>query len=276
MDANQSMLKLLTQEQINKLEQDGFVGGVSVMTPEEANAVRQELNEFSEAYPDLVNSLDFKANHIAGFMDRLGKRESILDAVEDVAGEDILLWNMSLRDKKPDGTTHAAWHQDDAYMKYLKKPYVICWLALTDVTEENGCLEFIPGSHNWGDLTHKETQDETSILSATQSITDDFDKSTVVNVPLRAGEMAMFHYHTAHKSGPNTSTDNRIGIILDYIPCSMEKTGERFSGLLVRGTDNYDNWDHETVEITDDARENIRKQEELKKRVMITKTGDTV
>ena len=42
-----------------------------------------------------------------------------------------------------------AWHQDMAYWPPFTSDIsaATCWLALTDSTEENGCMRFVPGSH---------------------------------------------------------------------------------------------------------------------------------
>jgi ectoine hydroxylase-related dioxygenase (phytanoyl-CoA dioxygenase family) len=40
-------------------------------------------------------------------------------------------------------------HQDAAYWPPLKSDTAAanCWLALSNVTKENGCLRYVPGSH---------------------------------------------------------------------------------------------------------------------------------
>ena len=46
------------------------------------------------------------------------------------------------------------WHQDAAYWPPLKSDTsaLNCWLAVSNVTQENGCLQYIPGSHREGQL----------------------------------------------------------------------------------------------------------------------------
>ena len=57
---------------------------------------------------------------------------------------------------------------------------VICWMALDDATEENGCMRFIPGSHKLGVIEHKHLEDF--------RVEDDLvDYSKEVAVPLKPG-----------------------------------------------------------------------------------------
>jgi phytanoyl-CoA hydroxylase len=48
----------------------------------------------------------------------------------------------------------AIWHlMFTADLWYIPtKSAITCWVAMTDVEEDNGTLEYIPGSHNWPDM----------------------------------------------------------------------------------------------------------------------------
>jgi hypothetical protein len=50
-----------------------------------------------------------------------------------------------------------AWHQDYSYWRRtLPMQHLTCWVALDDVTTENGCLYYVPKSHTWGLLDKPE------------------------------------------------------------------------------------------------------------------------
>ena len=43
-----------------------------------------------------------------------------------------------------------AWHQDYSYWTRTQPmQHLTCWIALDDANEENGCLHYIPQSHEW-------------------------------------------------------------------------------------------------------------------------------
>ena len=107
-----------------------------------------------------------------------------------------------------------------------------------------GCLRVIPGSHEWGLLSHEETADDRSILGRAQRITVPFDDSKAVAVELKAGEGMIFHNLLIHGSGPNRSNDRRIFMIMYMCPpytkpLHMPESALPESAALVRGVDTH-------------------------------------
>ena len=54
---------------------------------------------------------------------------------------------------KPPGveSRETNWHQDFPYWGGMDRPGALsAWVAVDDVTEENGCMHFVPGSHKFG------------------------------------------------------------------------------------------------------------------------------
>jgi hypothetical protein len=63
---------------------------------------------------------------------------------------------------------------------------------------------------------------------------------------LKAGQMSLHHTHLIHRSGPNLSTDRRIGFGISYIPTSaMSRASTRPAAALVRGIDRFGHFDDE-------------------------------
>ena len=55
-----------------------------------------------------------------------------------------------------------------------------------------------------------------------------------------------------HGSEPNRAADRRIGFAIRYIPTTVRQTvGPKDSATLVRGVDEYRNFDHETAPASD-------------------------
>jgi len=50
--------------------------------------------------------------------------------------------------------TATPWHQDQGLWGFWMPNALSCWLAIDECTPENGCLEFIPGSHLEGMAEH--------------------------------------------------------------------------------------------------------------------------
>lgn len=238
------MGKILTAAEISAFERDGYLAPVRIMEPEDALALRDRVEAFESAHPDHVGKLDLKANLLFDWLDAESRRPRLLDAVEDILGPDLLLWNTSFRDKKPDGRQHAAWHQDTQYIK-LEPFLLIVWIALTPMTVKSGTLKVIPGSHKWGLLPHTEGDDPDSILTRAQYITREFEASEVADLVLQPGEAGFVNHGIVHCSGTNTSGDRRLAMLMDCLPTRAVKIGPRDSAMLVRGVDRHGHFDLE-------------------------------
>ena len=59
-------------------------------------------------------------------------------------GEDIILWGSSLFCKAKKTGNETPWHQDGEYWPIKPLESVTIWLAIDEVTPENGPLQYIP------------------------------------------------------------------------------------------------------------------------------------
>lgn len=64
---------------------------------------------------------------------------------------EIQLFHDHLISKPPVHSKAVPWHQDYAFWPVDKPRALSAWLALDDVTEDSGCLEFLPGAHLEGE-----------------------------------------------------------------------------------------------------------------------------
>jgi len=125
--------------------------------------------------------------------------------------------------------------------------HVTAWLALTDATAENGCMEFLPGSHHGGQRPHRAGVVADSVNRAGQAIDGTVDDRPAIHAPLRAGEFSLHHTLCLHRSQPNRSDGRRIGLAISYVPTSVQHLGVKHKtpAMLVRGTDTYGHFDLE-------------------------------
>ncbi|MFW6231435.1 MAG: phytanoyl-CoA dioxygenase family protein, partial [Spirochaetota bacterium] len=80
-------------------------------------------------------------------------------AIEEIAGEKTRLFQ-SMALVKPPGGREKPWHQDHAYFD-LPIESRVCggWIALGEVTEENGAMFMVPGGHRLGPIVHFKRRD---------------------------------------------------------------------------------------------------------------------
>lgn len=229
---------------------DGFVFPVPVLTDAQMAGIRGRLDGYlAGAQRDVKEDLllQFKVHMAFEWADRLIRHPAVLDAVEALIGPDILVWNTAVLIKKPQRRDFVSWHQDVYYWGNHPDHVVGGWIALADSTPQNGCVQMIPGSHEWGIVPHVDTYGADNMLSRGQQLDRVIDETQAVDVTLRAGEMSLHHTRTVHGSRPNSSDRTRMGLVITYMTPATTMIGPRTGATLVRGTDTHGHFDLEDV-----------------------------
>jgi ectoine hydroxylase-related dioxygenase (phytanoyl-CoA dioxygenase family) len=133
----------------------------------------------------------------------------------------IRLWHDQLLYKPPQNETATAvgWHQDHHYWQCAEPAELLtAWIALCDVTEENGCMEVVPKSHKWGLVEGSDffSQDLETLQHNIEASTG--KKMETVSCPLPAGAVSFHHCRTVHGSRPNMSDQPRISMVAHLQP----------------------------------------------------------
>ena len=111
---------------------------------------------------------------------------------------------------------------------------VTLWLAVGDVTPENGCLQIIPGSQT---LNLQQMQAATGVDNVLNSQIDPnlVDESNAVFCAMQAGGVEVHHPNIIHGSQPNTSPHRRDAMAIRYIPTSTRITQTPWETFVLRG-----------------------------------------
>lgn len=172
---------------------------------------------------------------------------AVLDAVESVLGPDLLCWSSQFFIKGAGDPAYVSWHQDGTYWGLSSPDVVTAWIAFTPSLPESGCMRVVPGTH-LSKVPHIDTFARDNLLSRGQEVAVQVEEKDAVDITLQPGEMSLHHVLIVHGSEPNRAGWPRIGFAIRYIPTHLRQTGgERDSALLVRGTDRYGHFDHETA-----------------------------
>jgi phytanoyl-CoA hydroxylase len=118
---------------------------------------------------------------------------------------------------KPPGGTAVGFHQDSAYEDWVvPSDMVSCWIALDDTSETGGTVEYIRGSHRWGEGGRTQEfhapSDPFEALGAAAR-TAGIDKPDHVKLIVPAGGGAFHHGWTWHGSQANASRNPRRSIV---------------------------------------------------------------
>jgi phytanoyl-CoA hydroxylase len=117
------------------------------------------------------------------------------------------------------GSTYV--HRDSDFFGPLQM--VTVWLPLCDVTEDNGCLWAIPGSHRL-DVSPNGLRRRTEPpagVSSDQRPFDffyevDWEEAGFVSLPMHAGDVLVLHRHVVHCSLDVRCPEERLSYLVEY------------------------------------------------------------
>ncbi|MBT4101626.1 MAG: phytanoyl-CoA dioxygenase family protein [Gemmatimonadetes bacterium] len=147
---------------------------------------------------------------------RLGQMAATLEGVDG-----IRIWHDQALIKQP-WANPTGWHLDNPYWSFSSRHAISIWVALDDATPDNGCLYFIPGSHqeaNWDNSPIGQNMGELFELYPQWATRASFA------APMRAGSASFHNGLTAHGAGANMTAGLRRAMTCAYMP-----DGEVFNG----------------------------------------------
>jgi phytanoyl-CoA dioxygenase PhyH len=223
----------------------GYHYPLRVMSTEQAVGYMGKLEAHEAAHGPFVGSMRHKGHLYLTWLDEIVRLPSILDAVGDILGPDLMVYSSSFFIKEPHDPSYVSWHQDAHYWGLNSGDVVTAWIALMDSDTENGAMRVVPGTH-LVDLPHVDTFAKNNMLSRGQEVAVDLGDRAWVELGLRAGEMSLHHVGIVHGSEPNQSDRRRVGFAVRYMTPRVKQTiSETDGATLVRGTDPYHNFEHE-------------------------------
>lgn len=237
---------VLTEQQIQEFQEKGYLKVGKLLTDDQIEALRERLDWVMQGRsthrPELLRNLAggdlyreegpdqrrFAENVVVQIVNIWEADElyfehlyhpMITQMVAELIGCDqIRVWHDQIQYKPPEVGTKTGWHQDYPAWPILEPAdLVTAWVALDDVTLENGCLRMVPGSHKWGIHRALGSGRDFEPLYDPQQIPEDAEVK-VEYVEVKAGECSFHHCLTWHGSAPNTTQRHRRAIAVHYMP----------------------------------------------------------
>lgn len=260
---------VLSEKEVAQYERENFLAPLPALTGDEARYYRDCLERYELAQGGApLQPWQYRKLHVReAWAAELVRIPRVLDAVEDLIGPDILIFNATFFIKNPGTDQVTAWHQDATYFGMQPYEHVTAWIALSDATVESGCMNFVVGSSRFGQLYHAPQTVVGSVNHGSQAIAEDFDDSRVASAPLNAGQFSFHHTMVIHSSEPNRSEDRRIGFGISYIPAHVRHVGSyRMGASHARGTDRFGHFEIEPDPREHESAENAKHHEAAYKR----------
>ena len=194
-----------------KVDRDGFIVLKNAIPHELVHEARELTKEIIDYFEDDHHKDPFK-NHLHRHrvdngalydlyfrhpeFQKLASHSNVVGALKEIIGENLFMYENTLVYKPKGKNNEVPWHQDFMDRKDEPTKYVI-WVALDDVTVENGALKFIPGSHKNGFLPWFKVKGETH---HTRLKLDGVDLDSYEHGIMNAGDVLIFHHLVIHGS----------------------------------------------------------------------------
>jgi hypothetical protein len=226
--------RVVTDQEVASFRRDGFVlpdRGMSAKATETMKNAVERVFRDNEDWPNLL-----RMPHIPK---RPGLKEGViggedifkimfdpvlLRAAADILGPNLIMWGAEIFAKPGAVGKATPWHQD-SYNRAIRSrdggdrvTSLMVWIAVDDVSTENGCLRFIPGSGRTGDGRIEHSQHaKTDALLNFEVTSDKIDVGTAVDAVRAPGQFSIHDLYVVHGANANISGRRRAGLTFHYI-----------------------------------------------------------
>lgn len=223
----------LTDDQVNFFNENGYLPNIKLLDEKQIATIKSEIEQLADVkHPGHHLFYEFHSNESAdpstilfhalgawritqGLHDVLWNPRFLVAASQLLSNAPVRFWHDQLFCKPPKKGGVVAWHQDYSYWTRTKPvAHLTCWCGLDDSTVENGCLQYVPGSHRWGLLDKPELAGD--MMEIVNYLSREQRKEfNPVHVETKAGEAIFHHSLTLHGSGENKSEQPRRAFVLN-------------------------------------------------------------
>ena len=242
---------IISDEQINQYNKEGYTIVENVFSQEELQPVLNEFEEIvdnfaEEAYfaekitnkhkdKDVFKKLsslekDFPGSsvliHHKGLLKpelaKLWGSKKLLDIVANWVGGDIAghpVWN--IRSKTPQTVRMTVpWHQDSAYLKDGAEKTIqpAAWIPFLDVDKNNGCLQVVSGGHDPSKVLEHKLEKKAGVKDSWYLYIEDknIPSEKIITCKMKVGSVLFLHQLVPHRSLENFSDNVRWSVDLRF------------------------------------------------------------
>jgi ectoine hydroxylase-related dioxygenase (phytanoyl-CoA dioxygenase family) len=221
-----AVLSAISEAQRQQYQTEGYFVAESYLPPELLDSIRAECDKMIvKADAEMAErgveqcGLNYRGrryficNRHAEYpgLKRFLFGEAMAELCRATIGPNAYLFFEQFVVKGPDKRSKFSWHQDSGYVGHPHEPYLTCWVALDDVSEENGTVYVLPYSRaGTRDLVpHRKDPELNDMVGYFGD-----DPGEPVLAP--AGSVACFSSTTFHRSGANLTPRFRRAYVVQY------------------------------------------------------------
>ena len=208
---------------------NGFITLKGYLTPEEVQELEDHLGHYiqriapnlppSDVFYEVTgNSATLKQmqwmERNDDFFRSLPNRAKFLQLAEVLLGGPVVLRGVEFFNKPARIGQPTPAHQDGYYFCLVPSEAVTLWFPLDQVSEENGCIRYVRGSHKKGIRPHNVS----NILGFSQGLTDwgPQDEANEVKAMGAPGDLFAHHCNIIHRADANLSSGSRRAMAIVY------------------------------------------------------------
>ncbi len=223
----------LDEDQRQFFDDNGYLSGIKLLEPAQCNQLLESLQTLME--PDSVNNELWHEIHLnesgdpdAILFHALGAwridphfhdllwNPSFVSVAEQLLQSPVRFWHDQLFCKPAKHGGNVSWHQDYSYWtRTTPMQHLTCWIALEDANLENGCIQYIPGSHHWDLLPITGLAGDMAAIRETLSETQWKRLQNPVAIELKQGYASFHHPLLVHGSARNVSDRSRKAAVIN-------------------------------------------------------------
>ncbi len=254
---------MLSNAQIDQFWRDGYLVAENAVTGEQLRRLRESIDvwveqsrahdrPFGEPTQDGRPRFDMGEEHCAeqpalrrvnnpseidASYNDVMRNAAMVDMVADLIGPHVKYHHCKINLKLPVSHTVVGYHQDFCYTPHTNDDIVTALLMLDDVTEANGCLMVVPGSHKGPLYSLFEGATFTGFVDREK---ERALKQKEVAVTGSAGDVCLMHTRAVHGSAANRSDRSRglficVYTAADAFPLARNPMPSKLEGTIVRG-----------------------------------------
>jgi len=216
----------LSESQIDQYQKEGYFILESVIGSDQLQMLREECDRFTSETEarmarEAVTAKGITHKGSRYFISNRHRDSPLLhpyifgeimaEICRETLGPTAYLFHEQFVVKGPEIGMKFGWHQDSGYVGFDHRPYLSCWAALDDVSDENGTVYILPFSR----AGTRRRQDHRIIDESNDKI-GYFGQDPGVPVIAPAGSIAVFSSVSFHRSSQNTSKGWRRVYLTQY------------------------------------------------------------
>jgi ectoine hydroxylase len=216
----------ISDEQVRQYRSQGFVLAKEFFDREEIDLLGRAAKEDRTLNQHSISARDGEGgqvrlslwNHpgdtIYGMFARC---ESVVTSAEKILDGEVYHYHskMIMKDAKVGGAW--TWHQDYGYWYQngvLFPLLTSAYVAVDPATQENGCMQVIPHSHELGRIEHVLSGDQAG--ANMERVTEILKRLPLIHVEMNPGDTLFFDCNLLHRSDQNRSENPRWSMICCY------------------------------------------------------------